>query len=142
VRFVFAEGYVPGQRQPVHLRHFCGHAGARKRWRRIETGGGAVEASQIERVRRLRIVQIDLGTTVARNCFEAIRVASGQDRHECREGLGIHLAKVVVREGFRKARALIGVTRFIAVGAVHRLLLVEMGLRRCLPDAEGRYLAC
>jgi hypothetical protein len=62
----------------------------------------AVEASQIERVRRLRIIQIDDGAAVARNCLEAIRIAVGEDRHESRKGLRITSPKSLWGKVFAK----------------------------------------
>src|SRR5262249_56044560 len=93
------------------------------------------------RICRLRIVQLGLGAAVARDSLELVGVAAGQDRDECRIGIGINLAGVVMGQGLGKARPFVGVARFVAVGPVRPLLLAEIGLRPGLTDAEGRYLA-
>jgi hypothetical protein len=141
IRFIVAERHVPGQRAPVDFRHVGCHLGAGKGRRRVEAGRRSIEADEIEGIGRLRIVQIDCGVGMARNRFEAIGIAAGKDRHERREGFGVDLAGVVVGQRLGKARALVGVTRFVAVRPMHRLRLVEIGLRRRLAHAEGCLLA-
>jgi hypothetical protein len=89
----------------------------------------------------LRIVQLDLGTPVARDALEAVGIAAGQNRDECREGIGINLANVVMGQSFGEACTLIGVTPFVAVRRVRRNPLVEIRLRRRLTDTEGCHLA-
>jgi hypothetical protein len=141
IRFIVAERHVPRQRAPIHFRHVGCHVGAGKGRRRVEAGRGGIEANEIEGVGRLRIIQFNLGVAVARDCFEAIVIAACENRHERREGIGIDLAGVVVGQRLGKARALVGVARFVAVRTMHRLRLVEIGLRRRLTHAECCRLA-
>src|SRR5262245_60531821 len=140
VFFVVAEWYIPRQRQPVDLRHFACHPGAGKRRRRIKRGRGAIETHQIERVGCLRVVQCNLGGAVARDCLKAARITASQHSYECLESLNIDLANFIMWEGFRKARTLVRIACFVAIGRVHWQRLIKICLRCGLANLEGRYL--
>ena len=120
------------ERQPVALGHLAGLLGARQGRRDANAQVVRVRAVHLERERGLRVAEP--GGAGERNRREVVRIAAVHGAAQRPVGVGIDVAKRIVRKCLRVAADEVPVALLVAVGAMGRLRLAPLELRRIDPQ--------